>query len=56
MMNKSTKPISASDKQILPLQGEISLRDALVKARIFAAQERTILSGNQNKQASQEKK
>ncbi len=55
-MNKPTKQLGTSDKQIAVVQGETPLKDALVKARMFAAKERAMIASQRGQQTSQAKK
>lgn len=42
-MNKTDRPLTDEEKQKNPLPGEVSPKDAVVKAREFAAQEKAKL-------------
>jgi len=42
-MTKSKRPLTEGEKQKVPLPGEVSPKDAIVKAREFAAQEKAKL-------------
>ena len=42
-MTKPNRPLTDEEKQKTPLPGEISPKDAVVKAREFAAQEKAKL-------------
>lgn len=42
-MTKSNRPLTHEEKQKTPLPGEVSPKDAIVKARQFAAQEKAKL-------------
>ena len=42
-MTKSNVPLTENEKQKMPMPGEVSPKDAAVKAREFAAQEKSKL-------------
>ena len=49
-MNKQAKPLTDHEKKMMPIPGEIILDNALIKARLFAARERSSLNDKCNKQ------
>ncbi len=49
-MNKPAKPLTDHEKQMMPIPGEITPGDALIKARLFTARERSSLNDRRNKQ------
>lgn len=43
---ENSRPLTEEDKQKQPMPGETSPKDAFMKARQFATQEKTILKNN----------